>query len=210
MTHGSHDRELPESPELLASPEADGIPARADALADVNPYAAPRSALVEAPPRRVQLAEPWQRLVARMIDNVIVLALVFGATFVAGLFITLPSLFDEQSMLSTALHTLLAFSMYLLVQGPLLRSSGQTWGKRIFGIHIVDMSRRKPEFWKLAFVRELPFELIYVIPVAGQILGLINILMIARVDHRCGHDLLAGTQVVRFLEDPPDAGPPPA
>jgi uncharacterized RDD family membrane protein YckC len=104
-------------------------------------------------------------------------------------------------MLSIALNVSLGFGMYLLLQGPLLRSSGQTWGKRIFGIYIVDMSSRKPEFWKLAFVRELPFELIYLIHLVGQLLGLVNILMIARMDHRCGHDLLAGTQVVRFLED---------
>ena len=202
MMHGSERNE---------SPGTQGLPVPSAARPDDNPYAAPRSAVVdEPPPRRMQLAEPWQRLVARLIDNGIVIALVFGMGFVAEQFTTLPPVFADDSLMSAALYSGLGFAIFLVVQGPLLRSSGQTWGKRVFGIYIVDMSRRKPEFWKLVFVRDLPFQLIYIIPVAGQIAALINALMIGRTDHRCGHDLLAGTQVVRFLKEPPDAGQSPA
>lgn len=192
------------------SPETDVTADRQGMYADHNPYTAPRSAVVEEQAvRRIQLAEPWERLVARLIDNAIVLAILFGLLFVVGQFSALPSIFADESMLSTVLYSALGLVTYLLVQGPLLRSSGQTWGKRVFKIHIVDMSRRKPVFWKIAILRELPLGLFTLIPMVGQILALINALMIARMDRRCGHDLLAGTQVVRFLKDAPGEGAPP-
>ena len=46
-------------------------------------------------------------------------------------------------------------------------------------------------------LRYLPVQLAGAIPLVGPIIGLVNILMIFRGDRRCGHDLIAGTRVVK-------------
>ena len=46
-------------------------------------------------------------------------------------------------------------------------------------------------------LRYMPWHLGSNLPFIGWLLGLVNILMIFRADRRCGHDLIAGTQVVK-------------
>jgi uncharacterized RDD family membrane protein YckC len=46
-------------------------------------------------------------------------------------------------------------------------------------------------------LRYLPVQLITNVPLAGPVLNLVNVLMIFRGDRRCGHDLIAGTRVVK-------------
>ncbi len=89
------------------------------------------------------------------------------------------------------------FIVFLVVQGVPLNATGQTWGKRITGIKIVDLAGNKPPFGKLIGLRYLPVGVASNIPFIGPIISIVNVLLIFRGDRRCGHDLIAGTRVVQ-------------
>ena len=87
--------------------------------------------------------------------------------------------------------------MFLIVQGWPLAQSAQTWGKKVLGIRIALLDGTQPTFGTLILKRYLPVQVASSIPVLGTVLGLINVLLIFRGDRRCGHDLIAGTQVLK-------------
>ena len=87
-------------------------------------------------------------------------------------------------------------SLFLLLNGVFLANHGQTIGKRIMKVQIVDMEGKQVGFLKLYSLRYLAFSLITQIPVAGGLLALVNVLFIFGKPRRCLHDFLTGTQVV--------------
>ena len=87
-------------------------------------------------------------------------------------------------------------SLFLLLNGVFLANHGQTIGKRIMKVKIVDMEGKQVGFLKLYSLRYLAFSLITQIPVAGGLLALVNVLFIFGKPRRCLHDFLTGTQVV--------------
>lgn len=91
---------------------------------------------------------------------------------------------------------------YLLLNGWLLHRRGQTLGKMVTGIMIVDAgSGEKASWWRLVFIRALFFPLLY-LPLLFSFVGmwallpLIDQALVLRPDRRCLHDLIAGTAVV--------------
>lgn len=87
--------------------------------------------------------------------------------------------------------------LYLLINSYFLWYQGQTLGKKIMKIAIVDSSQRVPSFTKLVALRYLPFKFFSAAPVpALSIVWILNFLFIFRQDQRCLHDLLAGTYVI--------------
>lgn len=86
--------------------------------------------------------------------------------------------------------------IFLLLHGYLLKNHGQTIGKRVMNIHIVDLNNNLPDFAKLISLRYVPMWIAALIPVVSSIVPLLDILFIFRKDKRCIHDLLAGTKVV--------------
>lgn len=89
------------------------------------------------------------------------------------------------------------FAVFVVVQGFPLHHYGQTWGKRILGIRIVDLDGAKPPLGRLLTRRYVPIQVANLIPVVGPLLVLVDTLMIFRADRRCAHDLIAGTRVVK-------------
>jgi len=82
------------------------------------------------------------------------------------------------------------YQIYLLVQ------RGQSVGKKIVGVRIVDHdSGQIPHWVRLVFVRQGVPGLVSAIPYVGWLFLLLDILFIARDDRRCIHDHLAGTVV---------------
>ena len=91
---------------------------------------------------------------------------------------------------------------YLLLNGYGLVKSGQTIGKRLFGIALVPTTDQAVPVWRLVFVRGVFFALAYTIvllPIAPLIvvITLIDHLLIFGQRRRCLHDLAAGTIVIR-------------
>lgn len=157
-----------------------------------------------------ELASPWIRLVAWLIDVFIylivtVVALIIGFVTADGGIRDID--FDTGFFLTIVVIvgiTLLAFLVVFIVQMVLLATRGQTVGKIIMKIRIVDAQTGGHPGWaRLILLRTLVNGLIQgalnAVPVVGQGLGglyfIIDSLFIFRVDRRTIHDFIAGTRV---------------
>jgi uncharacterized RDD family membrane protein YckC len=165
-----------------------------------NPYRAPEAPIVDAldaPGVTLPLAGRLARLVASILDTILMLLLAVPLMYFVGYFQFMETDLDlvETIAFETAM-TIAVFAAFALSQAFPLYKNGQTWGKVALGIRIVDLEGRKPNFWRLLALRYLPWHVIASIPVAGMILSIVDSLMIFRDDRRCAHDLIAGTRVV--------------
>lgn len=77
-----------------------------------------------------------------------------------------------------------------------LTTRGQTLGKMVCKIRIVDLAGQNPGFVKAVLLRAVVPGIIGAVPVVGSIFSLVDPLFIFREDRRCIHDLIAGTNVV--------------
>lgn len=88
-----------------------------------------------------------------------------------------------------------------MIQGYLLATRGQTVGKYLVGTQILDERTNKvPGFLGMYCKRYLVFAVAAYIPVVGNIIAIIDALMIFRDNRKCWHDEMAGTKVVVFRE----------
>jgi uncharacterized RDD family membrane protein YckC len=167
-----------------------------------NPYAAPEAELEFIPEMSgLNLATRGRRLIAALIDWLIGFA--FQMSLYAAFTFNVRPGVASFSMLLIGLP-ILEFLFFLAVHGYLLKKIGQTVGKKLTGIRIVDLDGDVPSFGRLIGLRYLPIFLIMRIPFIGPFSRLLDVLFIFRSDRRCLHDLLAGTRVVTAWpsEDP--------
>jgi uncharacterized RDD family membrane protein YckC len=160
-----------------------------------NPYRPPEAEIVE-PIQYGQLAGRGERLLAVLLDTLIMLVIMLPIMFVTGYWKTVtrghPPDFSTQ-----LLYGSIGLVVFILVQSYPLNASGQTWGKRAMKIRIADMQGGKPAFSNLMLKRYLAIQVVGFVPWAGGIVAWVDALMIFRADRRCGHDFIAGTQVVK-------------
>jgi uncharacterized RDD family membrane protein YckC len=155
---------------------------------------APVPSIVGAPP----LASRGSRLGAATIDTIIMSAIEFPIMYVGGFWQTAidAAKYHEQIPFVTLLPWIgFGLSVFVLVQGYPLVRDGQTWGKKLVSIKIVDLLGRKPSIPQLC-VRYGVAMLVGGIPIFGRLATLVDTCLIFRGDKRCGHDLVAGTRVV--------------
>ena len=90
---------------------------------------------------------------------------------------------------------------YLMLNGWMLWTRGQTAGKAAMGLMIVDhQTGNCASFWKLLFVRALIPVVVVAVGFIWELLWLlvlIDFCFIFRKDQRCLHDWIAGTRVVK-------------
>jgi uncharacterized RDD family membrane protein YckC len=159
-----------------------------------NPYQAPTAAVADVADD--QLASRGERFGGALIDGLIMIAIVFPIMFATGYWQAAMS--GERPGLGTQLlYALMGFVIFILVQAHPLKQSGQTWGKRLMKIRIVDLQGQQPSLATLVGKRYLPMQAVSSVPLVGNVLALVNVLLIFRADRRCGHDLVAGTRVVK-------------
>jgi uncharacterized RDD family membrane protein YckC len=138
------------------------------------------------------------RLGAMLIDHVMVL-LGFA---VIGMFVY-PSVFDDAPsdltpmIAAMLLQAAIALGLYLLLNGWLLATRGQTIGKVALRIRVVRPDGSEGGFLRLFFVRYAASQMLYMIPLVGGLYALADCLAIFRDSHRCLHDNLADTIVVK-------------
>jgi uncharacterized RDD family membrane protein YckC len=161
-----------------------------------NPYATPNAPVIDKDQEVGELADRGQRLGAAIVDGIIGMALATPMMFLLGTFDYLRAGQPLPAWL-TIVSTGLGFVLFALVNGYFLKTNGQTIGKKVIGIKIVDMSNQLPTLGRVLGLRYLPITLVTAVPILGQILPLIDVLFIFRKDRRCLHDLIAGTRVVR-------------
>lgn len=136
------------------------------------------------------LAGRWQRYLAAMIDG-----FVLAITTIPVAFLLVA--YELDGMTSTIVGFLGAAMGFCIANFHLLESRGQTVGKFFMNIKIVDNSGHILPAVAVIMKRYMVFWGIGMIPVLGGIISLVNILLIFGLERKCGHDLLAGTKVVK-------------
>lgn len=89
------------------------------------------------------------------------------------------------------------FIAMILMNGYLWNKYGQSIGKRVVGIKIVDMNGHKPPLWKIAILRHWTMSLGGFLGPVGRLIPIVDTLFIFGKSRRCMHDYIAGTKVVR-------------
>lgn len=173
-----------------------------------NPYEAPASSLMTPFSRdSTALASRWARLGAAFIDGLIFLLTIWAVEKFFNFSIstsTTPEPTNVSEILATfdmfswngLTQVLYGFGFYIVLNAYFLKQNGQTIGKKLLSIKIVDMNHHKPSLATLLFLRDLPVQSIVLVPFIGVFLSIIDILFIFGEQKRCLHDLIAKTQVV--------------
>jgi uncharacterized RDD family membrane protein YckC len=143
---------------------------------------------------RPELATRFSRWGAAFIDALLVRVFSMTFSFVRDL----PAINLQSYPVRTLIWAAIHLFVYLALHGYLLAKNGQTLGKRLFSIRIVnyDDHRRTPVA-RLFGQRVLPVHALVSIPTVGPLLIAVDSLFIFRADHRCLHDEIAGTIVVK-------------
>lgn len=144
-----------------------------------------------------QLASRGKRLAAAVVDVFIFFPLVLLIAQPLGLInISDPAKMQGFNLDQTMQLFIIGQVLFLLVQGYLLHTQGQTIGKKLLKIRIVSLDDELLGIGQLYFVRYLTFSLIAQIPIIGAFISMVNVLFIFGQDRRCLHDRLAGTKVI--------------
>ncbi len=141
------------------------------------------------------LASRWKRLGGALIDGVIATVIIVPIMLVTG---TLQRAFSGVAMTTGEQVQLfvIGWVVFLVLNGYLLFTRGQTIGKVAVKTKIVDLSGNIPNFGKLLVLRYLVLGLVSQIPFIGGLAGLVNALFIFGKERRCVHDYMAGTIVI--------------
>lgn len=162
-----------------------------------NPYAPPGTSVTTAESsEEVLLATLGQRFGGAIIDGVLALLYSLPITWMLGVWGDAMA-GREPSFGTNLTMALTAGILFFVVHGYLLKNQGQTIGKKLVGIRIVNMQDQQAEFPKQILWRYLPLFGLNLIPIAGPLLGLLDVLFIFGSERRCVHDLIAGTRVVQ-------------
>jgi uncharacterized RDD family membrane protein YckC len=143
-----------------------------------------------------EIASRWQRLWASLVDTFIMLVISTPVAYFTGGF---DNVMDgaQPSINYTLLMGIFSLFVFILINGKLLVNKGQTIGKRILGIKIVDVDGNLPTVVQHLLKRYAMFFIPVQIPVVGGAISIINILFIFGKKKRCIHDLIANTRVVK-------------
>jgi uncharacterized RDD family membrane protein YckC len=156
-------------------------------------YAPPIAPLAEAPEAMgsVELGGRWMRFWAVMIDGLcqilIALPLMLVLTGASWRNLNEPTYKWELFGIGIA--------VFLVLQGWLLATSGQTIGKKLLGLRIVHPDGSRVPFARIVGLRFLPTTLLSQIPVVGMLVALVDGCLIFRASRKTLHDEIAGTIV---------------
>jgi uncharacterized RDD family membrane protein YckC len=178
-----------------------------------NPYEAPKADL-ETAATSVEpggpLASRGQRFLGAFLDGIIIMVSL-SPGYLGYLLGPKTRPFDgsNQYFFFTETGTAGYLSIALLIgmlglQWMLVAKRGQSIGKMAAGTRIVRLDGSLPGFARGVVLRHWIVLLLGYLPKVGPVLGpitsLIDVLLIFRSDRRCGHDLIAGTKVVKVAK----------
>lgn len=147
------------------------------------------------------LAGRGARLGAYLIDVITIGVVGGGIAYALGWFEGLMRQ-DPTAVVSVLLLTIVVFGV---INGRWLVTRGQTVGKRLVGVRIVDARTREiVPLVKSYGLRFIVVQAITQMPFAGPVLALVDPLFIFGERRRCLHDYLAGTIVVQAEDTPSD------
>lgn len=169
-----------------------------------NPYAAPGSGSFDLEKRPTeQLADRVTRLGAVVIDGlawVIPMGILIALAFASAISLDGDADISVGNPFMAAIFGFLAFIYFvcfLIYQLTLMSRYGQTLGKRLLNIKVVDVrTGEKCPLGRYFWLRSVVPGLIGGIPFIGGFFSLVDILFIFADDRRCIHDKIAETKVV--------------
>jgi len=148
------------------------------------------------------LASRFRRFVATIIDLVLTPLVGVIVMLVTGL---LESAEAYTTMATIGVRALtIGVIAYIVLNGWLLHARGQTVGKAIMKIAIVDtITGKKASLWKLLLLRMWFLPLIFLVAlVPWSIIPIIDQAMIFTASRRSVHDWLCGTSVINQVAKP--------
>lgn len=180
-----------------------------------NPYQAPTAGtnleVDHSVIDRDSLAPRVNRFAAAMIDGILIAMIALPIQFLSGFFAR--AMTQQVGFVEVIAMTLIQVGIYLAINGYLLINRGQTVGKMILSIQIVDFESNK----LIPFVRVYVIRYLWILPfsiltalIPGQldeflvgVLTLVDMLFIFGAAQRCVHDYLAGSKVVVYHPNRP-------
>ncbi|MBA30610.1 MAG: hypothetical protein CL905_02015 [Dehalococcoidia bacterium] len=168
----------------------------------------------------IVLATRASRLAAKILDLFFFLAMIvlglmlasfFGEMSFRDMYFWLIELQTNEISTSKSINSspegfqilliVLSFFSVIFIQARLLVRDGQTIGKKIIGIKIINaFNLGKVKLINIIFIRWIFFEILSVLPF-GTIIVLADVVFIFRKDRRCLHDMLSGTVVSQKNEN---------
>ena len=178
-----------------------------------NPYAAPTAtddvaSLTDS--RGDELAGRFTRLAAAMVDGLLVMAITLPVGIATGFDVRAQT--QQVGLLEQLAMVALGVIVMLALQGYLLATRGQTIGKLLTKIRIVDAKTGA----LISFVRIYVYRYLWLTPlvliaalIPGQVddilinlVALFDGLFIFGKERRCLHDYIAGSKVIRVTPQP--------
>lgn len=144
-----------------------------------------------------ELASRGLRLGGSLIDSVVMMLFTVPLMYLTGGFDNFTDPENQPSHLYNVGIGIAGLVFFFALNCKFLVSNGQTIGKKLVGTKMVTIAGQPVTFKDNLIKRYGVFFGLGQIPVAGQILSLINTLFIFGKPHRCGHDYAGNTKVVK-------------
>ena len=158
-----------------------------------NPFAPPLAEVADIAVAGSEQARRSTRLAAAIVDS-----LILGVVFWAVFFQQFEEIADPAAeWWVMPLVTLGLSVLFILINGFLLAKHGQTVGKKLLGLRIVRTDGSPASLARLAGLRYGVGFLISAVPMVGVMYGLVDALFIFRASHKCLHDNIADTIVIK-------------
>lgn len=165
-----------------------------------NPYAPPQAEVRDSvAATESELAGRGERFAAAMLDGIIVLVAIGGPLLIGADLATLgkESFYEGISAVGGSLAGLASLAL-LIATVYLVKTNGQTIGKKVVGIKVVRTDFSPASLGRIFWLRNIVNGIPGAIPVVGNVYGLIDHLLIFFGERRqCVHDKIADTLVVK-------------
>lgn len=164
-------------------------------MQEQNIYAAPEAEVLDELNINFNLASRGQRFVGSFVDGLVMLCVTVPLMYFTGGFDGIME-GHQPGFGYTLVMTIISFVLFLGINFKFLKNDGQTIGKKAAKTKIVTDTGEEVSFGGHILKRYAFYNFISVIPVIGQILSIINAVIIFGSAKRCGHDYVGGTKVV--------------
>ncbi|WP_395732196.1 RDD family protein [Prosthecobacter sp.] len=171
----------------------------------INPYAPPQSDILPAsnPDEIQQLASPWRRLGASILDSLILMVIALPIMYFSGYFSRIMEQAGKPSYLTMEqlVWAVVGLGIMLAINWNHL-GRGQTIGKGIMNLRIVRKTGMPAERSHIILKRILPLQLIAQVPFLGGLFLFVDTVCIFRSKHNTLHDDIADTKVIDLRQLP--------
>lgn len=162
-----------------------------------NNYATPEADLSVDVSDEIVLASRRRRFFSSIIDGLIIAVVTVPVMYFTGGFEGIME-GAKPSLMYTILIAVLGIVIFLVINAGLLIKHGQTVGKNMLGIKIIDSDSDAAVTISQLLKRYSAYLLVGQIPFIGPFLAVVNILFIFGGKKRCVHDIIAATKVIKI------------